>query len=200
MKKFSKIFFYLTAVVLLSWLLPWLLQFAASKPGNDPFTLYSCVTKRFAYIQSSKDNGVKRYDANGTEYTVAQFDSILPTFYYRQLFSKDRLPDTINGKEVTPKIIAHGNFTFKQSARDVNVTKPALNMIMESMPDRIDLENPIEAFRTTDRITFIDMRDNTVNEKKSALFDKVMKQKGLNFPCEPCREILRTGKSMTRVI
>ena len=112
MKKFSKIFFYLTAVVLLSWLLPWLLQFAASKPGNDPFTLYSCVTKRFAYIQSSKDNGVKRYDANGTEYTVAQFDSILPTFYYRQLFSKDRLPDTINGKEVTPKIIAHGNFTF----------------------------------------------------------------------------------------
>lgn len=46
MKKFSKIFFYLTAVVLLSWLLPWLLQFAASKPGNDPFTLYSCVTKR----------------------------------------------------------------------------------------------------------------------------------------------------------
>ena len=111
MKKFSKIFFYLTAVVLLSWLLPWLLQFAASKPGNDPFTLYSCVTKRFAYIQSSKDNGVKRYDANGTEYTVAQFDSILPTFYYRQLFSKDRLPDTINGKEVTPKIIAHGNFT-----------------------------------------------------------------------------------------
>ena len=70
MKKFSKIFFYLTAVVLLSWLLPWLLQFAASKPGNDPFTLYSCVTKRFAYIQSSKDNGVKRYDANGTEYTV----------------------------------------------------------------------------------------------------------------------------------
>ena len=126
MKKFSKIFFYLTAVVLLSWLLPWLLQFAASKPGNDPFTLYSCVTKRFAYIQSSKDNGVKRYDANGTEYTVAQFDSILPTFYYRQLFSKDRLPDTINGKEVTPKIIAHGNFTFKQSARDVNVTKPAL--------------------------------------------------------------------------
>ena len=97
MKKFSKIFFYLTAVVLLSWLLPWLLQFAASKPGNDPFTLYSCVTKRFAYIQSSKDNGVKRYDANGTEYTVAQFDSILPTFYYRQLFSKDRLPDTING-------------------------------------------------------------------------------------------------------
>ena len=146
MKKFSKIFFYLTAVVLLSWLLPWLLQFAASKPGNDPFTLYSCVTKRFAYIQSSKDNGVKRYDANGTEYTVAQFDSILPTFYYRQLFSKDRLPDTINGKEVTPKIIAHGNFTFKQSARDVNVTKPALNMIMESMPDRIDLENPIEAF------------------------------------------------------
>lgn len=182
MKKFSKIFFYLTAVVLLSWLLPWLLQFAASKPGNDPFTLYSCVTKRFAYIQSSKDNGVKRYDANGTEYTVAQFDSILPTFYYRQLFSKDRLPDTINGKEVTPKIIAHGNFTFKQSARDVNVTKPALNMIMESMPDRIDLENPIEAFRTTDRITFIDMRDNTVNEKKSALFDKVMKQKGFEFP------------------
>ena len=85
MKKFSKIFFYLTAVVLLSWLLPWLLQFAASKPGNDPFTLYSCVTKRFAYIQSSKDNGVKRYDANGTEYTVAQFDSILPTFYYRQV-------------------------------------------------------------------------------------------------------------------
>ena len=106
----------------------------------------------------------------------------MPTFYYRQLFSKDRLPDTINGKEVTPKIIAHGNFTFKQSGRDVNVTKPALNMIMESMPDRIDLENPIEAFRTTDRITFIDMRDNTVNEKKSALFDKVMKQKGFEFP------------------
>ena len=60
--------------------LPWLLQFAASKPENDP-SLYSCVTKRFAYIQSSKDNGVKRYDANGTGYAVLIPDSIAYLYY-----------------------------------------------------------------------------------------------------------------------
>ena len=98
MKKFSKIFFYLTAVVLLSWLLPWLLQFAASKPGNDPFTLYSCVTKRFAYIQSSKDNGVKRYDANGTEYTVAQFDSYCLPFITDSCSRKTGCPTQSTGK------------------------------------------------------------------------------------------------------
>ena len=40
------------------------------------------------------------------------FDSILPMFYFRQLMSDERFPDTIQGIAVTPKMVQTENFNL----------------------------------------------------------------------------------------
>lgn len=182
MKLFSKIFFYFIATILLAWLLPWLYKFTTAEPYNEPFTLYSCITHRFASVERDKHNGSVYKDANGTIYSTKQFDSIMPMFFYRQLASKEKLPDSINGREISPKMIRHENFTYRISPRNMNVISPELWMIMESMPDRVDLKDPEEAFRMNDKITFLNMRTNQVNRERSELFNKIMKAKGFEFP------------------
>lgn len=94
MIRLSKIILFFTAVVLLAWLLPWTYRFLTVRPDRTPFTLYSCVTENFASIDFN-DGEIVRHDASGKTYTDREFDSILPLFYYRQLLSDGRQPDTL---------------------------------------------------------------------------------------------------------
>lgn len=183
MKRISKIYLYLSAVLLLAWLLPWTFRFLTTQPVSAPFTVYSCISHSFALKQFDKEKDRITYtDTKGNTYTATEFDSILPLFYYRQLMAKGHLPDTICGIHLPPDKIRHDNFNMRISARDINCTAPRIYMIMESMPPRVDLEEATEAFRMTDAMTFIRMADNTVNQEKSDLFTKVLKQKGFTFP------------------
>ena len=75
----------LLAALLLAWLLPWCYAFVFASPSWSPFTLYSCVTHGFASVDFDRENNVAGRDLQGNTYTQQQFDSILPTFYYRQL-------------------------------------------------------------------------------------------------------------------
>lgn len=51
------------------------------------------------------------------------------------------------------------------------------------MPDRIDLEPATDVFRITgEGIEFVDMETNTIDQKKSAAFTKVLRDKGFSFP------------------
>ncbi len=182
MKTFSRIFIYSIAAILLAWILPWGYKFITAKPITAPFTLYSSVVKSFAYIESDKNAETQYKDFKGNSYSIEQFDSVLPFFFYRQLMAKERLPETINDVEVTPASIRKSNFNIKQSTRDVNVNAPKVWMMMESLPSHVDLEDPEFAFRTSDKIEFINMKTNQIDENKSELFTKVMKEKGFQFP------------------
>lgn len=182
MIRYSKILFILTITVLLLWLLPWFYHFVTEKPAHTPFTLYSNVANNFVYIDYSEDKEITYRDRNGHAYTDSQFDSLLPLFYYRQLLSDGRLPDSLNGESLTPQKINLTNFIFRLSASDVNKKTPALYPLLEAMSGRVDLKMPDDVFRLTDRIEFIDMETNTVNEAKSKLFTKAMLDKGFRFP------------------
>ena len=105
MKRFSQILLYVTIVLLLVWQLPWCYNFFTSKPEKTPFTLYSFVIDDFAMMGQEGDKGMVRRDLSGNTYTQAQFDSILPMFYVRQLMADERFPDTINGVPVTPRLV-----------------------------------------------------------------------------------------------
>lgn len=182
MVRYSKIFFAFIITLLLLWLLPWFYHFITAKPGGTPFTLYSCVVNDFAYLDFSEAKGVQYKTRNGQVYTDRQFDSILPLFYYRQLMSDGRLPDTLNGVKLSPQKIGLSNFIFRLSASDLNKKTPPLYPLLESMSGRVDLKMPDDVFRMTDRIEFIDMETNTINETKSELFTKTMKTKGFHYP------------------
>lgn len=183
MKTIAKMILYTLSIALLAWALPWLFHFLTAKPASTPFTLYSCVTGSFAYIDADKEKGPVYKDMNGKTYTEEEFDSILPFFYYRQLAAKDRLPDTINGVPVTAHAIRKNNFYAKQAPRDVNFTAPELHMLMESMPRHVDLEEPEDAFRLKDgRMTVLHMADNSIDEGKSDFFTGILLEKGFVFP------------------
>lgn len=181
MIRLSKIILFFTAVVLLAWLLPWTYRFLTVRPDRTPFTLYSCVTESFASIDFN-DGEIVRHDASGKTYTDREFDSILPLFYYRQLLSDGRQPDTLRGVALTPQTVSMQSFYFRNSPSDINKVKPELYPLLEAMSGRVELQMPPDVFRIHDRIEFIDMATNRVNDRKSDLFTRALQAKGFEFP------------------
>ena len=114
MARYSKIFFVFIILVLSLWLIPWFYHFMTAQPIRNPFTLYSCIIDDFACLDYSENKGVQYKDRNGHLYSDRQFDSILPFFYYHQLASDGRLPDSLNGIKLTPQKIGLTNFIFRQ--------------------------------------------------------------------------------------
>ena len=113
----------------------------------------------------------------------AAFDSILPMFYFRQLMSDERFPDTIKGIAVTPKMVQTENFNFRSVPSDINAPSIGLHPLMESMSGRVDLKMPDDVFRITSKgIEFIDMATNSVKEDKSLQFTEAMTKKDFRFP------------------
>lgn len=183
MIRFSKIFLYATVAVLLVWQLPWAYAFLMLKPSRTPFTMYSSVLGDFIVMQLDADKQMHRYDSNGREYTQRQVDSLLPTFYMRQLTADERFPDSICGRAVSPKEVQMTNFTFKSVPSAINAPQTGIYFLMESMSKRVELQMPTDAFRFTDRgIEFICMETNRVDEAKSRLFTDMLQKKGFAFP------------------
>lgn len=168
--------------MLLAWILPDTYHFVTTKKVNYPFVLYSPLLQDFM-IQDSKDKNLFYNDTKGNEYSSQQADSLVPTLYYRQLLTDNRLPDTLLGVAVTPQLIRKTNFFFRHSPRDINAKMVKLYPLLESRPKRIELSMPDDIVRFTDTgIQFIDMETNSINSKKSALFQKVFDQKGVQLP------------------
>ena len=183
MKRFSQILLYVTIVLLLVWQLPWCYNFFTSKPEKTPFTLYSFVIDDFAMMGQEGDKGMVRRDLSGNTYTQAQFDSILPMFYVRQLMADERFPDTINGVPVTPRLVQMENFNFRTVPSDINAPRIGLYPLLESMSGRVDLKMPGDVFRITDTgIEFVTIASNTIDHEKSSRFTEAMKKKGFVFP------------------
>lgn len=184
MNKTYKIIYYILLTAILAWLLPWLYNLATLKRRSTPFTLYSEIIEDFAMINVNYNDKASRFtDRKGNFYTETQFDSILPMFYYRQLVTDNKLPDTIRGTHVTSTIIRRENFIFRSRPSDINMHHPGLYPLLESRSKRVDLVMPEDVFRLTKHgIEFIDMETNQVNREKSALFQSVFLQKEVTFP------------------
>lgn len=183
MIKICKIYFGCLIGLLLLWQIPAIYNFFAVKPADTPFTLYSSVVGEFAFLQRDEDKKMTYQDHAGTTYTEEQFDSILPTFYYRQLVTDDRFPTAICGRAVTPREIQTANFTLRISPLDLNAPKMGVQQLLESMSGRVDLELPDDVFRMTDAgMEFVKMADKEIDHEKSRRFTEMMKSKGFAFP------------------
>lgn len=181
MIRYSKLFLYLTTTVLLAWLLPWCWDFFTLRPAKTPFALYSPVIGDFALIQST-DSGTLRTDRKGQLYSASAFDSILPFFYYRQLITDNKFPDTIKGRPVTPQTVRQENFMFRHTPSDLNRIKVPLYPLLESMSGRVDLEMPDDVFRIRNGIEFLDSKTNRIKKEKSETYQHIFRKKGFRFP------------------
>lgn len=181
MIKYSKAFLFITVVLLLMWGLPWAWHFLFAKPGSYPFTIYSCVAHQFVAMDRSSGS-VAYLGEDGTIYTEKQFDSILPTLYNRQLVSDGRFPAQINGVEIDNRTLQIEKFMFRHKPSDINVKRPGLYPLFEGMSGRVDLQMPRDVFRMSNRMEFVDMEENQVNEERSQRFTQALLDKGFHFP------------------
>lgn len=183
MKLFTKILFVSIVVILALWIIPWLYSLAFVNNSRHPFTLYSTVVNDFAMVDFD-GNKAKFADLSGKNYTESQFDSILPLFYYRQLISDGCFPDSLKGIAITPKMVQIESFFFRSFPQTVNEIGIPLYQLMESMPQRVDLEMPTDVFRIGESIEFVDMESNCVNTSKSTMFNNALSSQGFVFPAK----------------
>lgn len=182
--KFIKCLIILTTVCILSWLLPQLSRLINDEGTKNIFAHYSAIEKSFVVIDFDEvqEKLVRRNFKNDKHYSAYEFDSILPMFYYRQLFADGRMPTSIHGVEVTRKQLAEQSFFYRMSPRKKNVPKIPLYTLFESMSGRVDLQSPGDFFRLTDKIEFLYPENSTVNHLKSEKFNKLFHIKGFHFP------------------
>jgi hypothetical protein len=132
-----------------------------------------------------RDKQVHYIDFRGKEWTKSEADSLLPLFSFRQLVAEGRLPDSLYGVALTPKLIQQNSFHFKTSPKQLN--KPAIGLytMLESASGRVDLTLPPDVFRLTkDGLEFIDCETNKVNKAKSLSFSRELTKYGFTYPVQ----------------
>ncbi len=181
------------AIIVLAWLMPALYELVFPRTDKTPFVVYSCLDSTFIKFETSNKQ-VRYIDFRGQEFTKSQADSLLPLFAFRQLVAEGRLPDSLYGVALTPKLIQQNAFHFKTSPKQLNKPAVGLYTLLESASGRVDLTLPPDVFRLTrDGLEFIDCESNTVNRAKSLSFSRELTKHGFTFPVQ-----LIWGNSTTR--
>lgn len=170
------------AIVMLTWLLPAFYELLAPRTDKMPFVLYSCLDSTFIRFETHGKQ-IQYVNSRGERFTKAETDSLLPLFSFRQLVAEGRLPDSLFGVALTPKLIQQNTFHFKTSPKQLNKPAVGLYTLLESASGKVDLTLPPDVFRLTrDGLEFIDCETNTVNRAKSLSFTRELTKQGFTFP------------------
>ena len=165
------------------WGLPVLVKKASYSPDDFPFVYYSSGLKEIALIDY-KNKEFPMSDLAGNQYSTAEFDTLMPLLNYRQLMSDGRLPDSIQGIEITPQLLRSKSVVYKYMPRYEDTPNFGLYILFESMPKRVGLEMPDDVFRMKNSIEFVDVKTNTINQEKSERFAKELQKRGYTFPTQ----------------
>lgn len=172
----------LLGLIMLTWLLPALYELLSPRTDKTPFVLYSCLDSTFIRFETHGKQ-IRYVNSRGEQFTKAQTDSLLPLFSFRQLVAEGRLPDSLFGVALTPKLIQQNTFHFKTSPKQLNKPAVGLYTMLESASGRVDLSLPSDVFRLTeDGLEFIDCETNSVNRAKSLSFSRELTKHGFTFP------------------
>ncbi len=184
--KFTRFLLILLSSLLLSWFVPSLFHLISDKAGKNVFTYFSSIEKSFCTIDfdEKKDRLIRYNVKTKQEYSESEFDSILPLFYYHQLLADGRLPDSIDGKAITPGMIREKSFFYRYNAKDKNSPQIPIYILFESFPKRVNPEMPGDVFRLKKNIEFIDPQTNKVKQEKSRKFSKALERVKFQFPAK----------------
>ncbi|MGL4411071.1 MAG: DUF4857 domain-containing protein [Bacteroidales bacterium] len=184
MKRITYLLFWVILIFLFAQFLPWLYSYFTVKPTKTPYTRYSSVVEEFAQIIHGED-GITRADRRGRVYTEAQFDSILPFLYLRQLVSEERFPDSIKGVPIDARSAQNYSFMLRVAPQHYLYQPMGLYPLFESNSKRVDLKMPSDYFRINGKeIEFIDVTTNSKDSEKSTLFTQALSSKGFKFPAK----------------
>ncbi|KUK88437.1 MAG: hypothetical protein XE04_1962 [Marinimicrobia bacterium 46_43] len=174
----------LVAVVVMAIYLPdfyWLL-FDVKTPS--PYVSYSPVDSVFIMYRREGNDLVFRDEAGNT-YTRDEYEAKLPFFYYMQLISDGRMPESLHGIELDVNEIKKNRNMHRLRSLMLDVPQIPLYPLLESESGRVNLEFPDEYFRITDEgMEFINSISRKVDKEMSALFTQALEEKGFEFPAK----------------
>lgn len=192
MTKLSRYILVIVTIMVASIVLPQLYWMAFDKPIKVPYVQYSCIIDDFTTFNSVEGT---RIDDSGNTYTRSEYESLLPLMYTRQLMIDERLPDSIRGVETDMHVFSKARNYSRIRPVDFQSPLPQLYPLFESESGRASLEFPVDFFRITWRVEFINANTNTVDEEKSRMFSAALYQKGFAFPAKRIAGIPTTRKS-----
>lgn len=179
MKTLGKILIYFSLAVLLFWQGPRIYNLITAEPYSTPFTLYSCTIHDFVSVAPKEGRGTRLVDRQGNIYD----ESAQPMFYYSVVIDKGNMPDSIEGRKITQEGIRRHNAIVMRSPDDINRKAAPVYLLMESIPDGMELQDPEQAFVSKkDGITIYDMGSNSVDKAKTEAFSKALSDNGFVFP------------------
>ena len=179
MKNYGKIFLIASCAVLFFWVVPWLYNLITLESYSTPFTLYSCTLHDFAYLDRGEGKSFQFIDTKGNVHG----DEAQPMFYASILASRGALPDTLEGRHVTLEEIEHNSVIATSEPKEINRTLPPVYLLMESVPERLELKDPEDALVSrAGSIDIVEMATNKVREQKTALFNEALRKQGFVYP------------------
>lgn len=180
MKKIGSVYIWCSLAAIVLWIVPWILGIIRAKPSGTPFTLYSCVLHDFTYLDNEGEDFVF-VDRKGERHG----DEVQPMFYASMLFANGSMPDSIGGRAITREAIEYDRFTLMERPGSVNRKAPRAWLLMESVPPRLDLQDPEYGmvFRR-DGVHIYKMNGKEYDKAKSEDFTKSLSQLGFKFPCD----------------
>ncbi len=146
---------------------------------------YSPVLKKFIYREKvGEGHSFVTLDEDGKAYDRRTFETMIPFIYYRNMELWGKLPLVLDGKSFTKEEIKRNRQVFELKARSVADKFPRIQIfpLLESLPGRSRLRFPEDAFRMTDRMEFINVDTNKVDEAVTQKYTKALTQAGFVFP------------------
>lgn len=169
--KYIKTLLILLGTLLLSCYLPELYEYLFLHAQRPSFVLYSEVAQTFVQTRMENEKLLRETVDGKKQFTENEFDSILPTFYVRQLAADGKLPDTLLGKAVSMPLIRHTNFTHRFDPTRLNRKPPHAYQLLESAPERVGLSPAEDVFVFRGKnILFINSKTHDIDWNKSKLF------------------------------
>ncbi len=168
--------------IVASIILPSMLKHATDKPLTYKFAVYSELAHTIFYYGYQKNN-VDITDKQGNIYTMAEADSLMPIYNYRQLVQMNKMPDSIEGIPVTQREVLNAVHRITIDNDYIDWPDDKIGMLYESMPKRVGLVMPNDYFRFTPTgIEFENAETHEIDEAKSRTYTNALHKNGVSFP------------------
>lgn len=153
------------------------------KKNNRPRISYSSITKDFIYF-TRKNGQLVFSDLQKNIYTRKEYERYLPFIYYRDLQKWGVLPDSIQGFPTDIPTIHQNSARYRFRGQSLDRHEIKIYPLIESEPDFANLTFPPNVFRITDKIEFINAKNNNILIDKSFLYNQAFEKQNFRFPAK----------------
>jgi hypothetical protein len=185
MRLISRYLIIAAAVLSFAWGIPYLCGIAAKKKVYRPFITYSAVLEDFVFPRQHMGRTVYS-DASGNEYTLREYERLMPFMFARDLQKWGEYPESVGGERIAFERAVNERDTVRVLPRYIDLSKVRVQLypLFEAESDFTSLEFPKELFNIKSRMEFINAAENRVNEEKTALFTDALKEAEFAFPAK----------------